>query len=106
MTSAFTILRVMGALLYETRVRVLSCVIIIAIEQCCSRLGGANKVSVNFDTERARFLCHVDYHLGAVTDMIQQPRVVFNELAEVVLVDRTHYFTTSHRQGHHQSVFA
>jgi hypothetical protein len=43
-TSAFTILRVMGALLYETRVRVLSCVIIIAIEQCCSRLGGANKV--------------------------------------------------------------
>ena len=52
-TSALTILRVMGALLYETRVRVLSCVIIITTaKKCCSRLGGANKVSVNFDTER------------------------------------------------------
>jgi hypothetical protein len=91
-TSAFTILRVMGALLYETRVRVLSCVIIIAIEQYCSRLGGANKVSVNFDTER--------YRLGTVTDMLQKQRVVFNKLTEVVLIDRTHYFTTSRRQGH------
>jgi hypothetical protein len=49
--------------------------------------------------------CRVDDRLGTVTDMIKKQRVVFNKLAEVVLVDRAHDFTTSHRQGHDLSIF-
>lgn len=37
--------------------------------------------------------------------MIKKQRVVFNKLAEVVLVDRAHDFTTSHRQGNDLSIF-